>query len=217
MRDVVRPLKAALYARVSKADESQDPQNQLMRLIACANERDWTVVGQYIDTASGADDNRPQLDRMMADARARRFGLILCVKVDRLARSVTSLYRILSELEARGVKFECTDQAISTNTPTGKLLLSVLAGVAEFERELIRDRTKAGLARARAQGKKLGRPRKRVDMARACELRAQGLGYRKIAKELGVSHQTMFLRLRNEGVTSSKESPKIPSSLENGR
>ena len=210
-------MKVALYARVSKANESQDPENQLMRLIAYANERDWSVIGKYVDTASGADDNRPQLDRMIADARARRFGLILCVKVDRLARSVTSLYRILSELEARGVKFECTDQAISTNSPTGKLLLSVLAGVAEFERELIRDRTKAGLARARAQGKTLGRPRIAVNMDKAHELRAQGLGYRKIAKELGVSHQTMFLRLRNEGVKGSKESPQIPPSLENGR
>jgi len=210
-------MKVALYARVSKADDSQDPDSQLLRLIAYANGRDWIVIDRYVDTASGADDNRPQLDRMMADARARRFGLILCVKVDRLARSVTSLYRILSELEARGIKFECTYQVISTNTPTGKLLLSVLAGVAEFERELIRDRTKAGLARARAQGKTLGRPRKAVDMGKARELRAQGLGYRKIAKELGVSHQTMFLRLRNEGVKGSKEFPKIPSSLENGR
>jgi DNA invertase Pin-like site-specific DNA recombinase len=200
-------MKVALYARVSKADESQDPDNQLMRLIAYANERDWTITGRYVDMASGADDNRPELDRMMADARARRFGLVLCVKVDRLARSVTSLYRILSELDARGVRFECTDQAISTNSPTGKLLLSILAGVAEFERELIRDRTRAGLARARAQGKTLGRPGIPVDMDRARELRAQGLGYRKIAKELGVSHQTMLLRLRNEGVKGAKESP----------
>ena len=213
----LRSMKVALYARVSKADESQDPDNQLMRLIAYANERDWTITGRYVDMASGADDNRPELDRMMADARARRFGLVLCVKVDRLARSVTSLYRILSELDARGVRFECTDQAISTNSPTGKLLLSILAGVAEFERELIRDRTRAGLARARAQGKTLGRPRIPVDMDRARELRAQGLGYRKIAKELGVSHQTMLLRLRKEGVKGSKESPEIPSSLENGR
>ena len=98
-------MKVALYARVSKADDSQDPDSQLMHLIAYANERDWIVIDRYVDTASGADDNRPQLDRMMADARGRRFGLVLCVKVDRLARSVTSLYRILSELEARGVKF----------------------------------------------------------------------------------------------------------------
>jgi DNA invertase Pin-like site-specific DNA recombinase len=200
-------MKVALYARVSKADESQDPENQLMRLVAYANERGWEIFDRYVDMASGADAHRPELDRMMRDAKARRFSLVLTTKVDRMARSTINLYAVLSELESRGLKFECTDQDVSTNTPTGKLLLSVLAGVAEFERELIRERTKAGLARARAQGKRLGRPRKAVDMARAHILRAQGLGYRKVAKELGVSHQTMFLRLRNEGVKGSKESP----------
>jgi DNA invertase Pin-like site-specific DNA recombinase len=200
-------MKVAFYARVSKADESQSPDNQLMRMIAYANERDWEVFGQYVDTASGADDNRPQLDRMVADARARRFGLVLCVKVDRLARSTTNLYRILSELEARGVKFECTDQDISTNSPTGKLLLSVLAGVAEFERELIRDRTKAGLARAKAKGRRLGRPPKRIDMSKARELRDKGMSYRKIAAELGITRPTLWKRLKNEGGNGSEESP----------
>lgn len=200
-------MKVALYARVSKADESQDPGNQLMRMIAIARERGWTVVEQYVDTASGADDNRPMLNRMIADAKARRFSLVLCVKVDRLARSVANLYRILSDLETRGVKFECTDQDISTNTPTGKLLLSILAGVAEFERELIRDRTKAGLARARANGTRLGRPPAVIDRNRMLELRRQGMGYRRIANELGVSHQTVLNRLRMEGVKGSKETP----------
>ena len=146
-------MKVALYARVSKADESQNPENQLMRLRSYAQERGYEVSENhvYVDMASGADANRPQLDRMMADARARRFSLVLCVKVDRLARSVSNLYALLTEFDARGVKFECIDQSITTNTPTGKLLLSILGGVAEFERELIRDRTKAGLARAKAQ------------------------------------------------------------------
>jgi len=200
-------MKVALYARVSKSDESQNPENQLIRLRSYAQERGWEVFGEYVDKASGADDHRPELDRMMADARARRFSLVLCVKVDRLARSVSNLYALLSEFDARGVKFECIDQSITTNTPTGKLLLSILGGVAEFERELIRDRTKAGLARAKAQGKRLGRPRKRVNMERAHELRSQGLGYRKIAMQLGVSHQTQVMCMKMEGVTSSKESP----------
>jgi DNA invertase Pin-like site-specific DNA recombinase len=199
-------MKVALYARVSKSDESQNPENQLMRLRPYANERGWIVYDEYVDTASGADANRPQLDRMMADARARRFSLVLCVKVDRLARSVSNLYALLSEFDARGVKFECIDQSITTNTPTGKLLLSILGGVAEFERELIRDRTKAGLARAKAQGKRLGRPRKRVNMERARELRSQGLGYRKIANALGVSYVTVRERLKNGGVESPNES-----------
>jgi DNA invertase Pin-like site-specific DNA recombinase len=199
-------VKVALYARVSKADETQNPDNQLMRLTAYANERDWEVSGQYVDTASGADKNRPELDRMMSDARARRFSLVLCVKVDRLARSTTNLYRILSELEDRGVKFECTDQDISTNSPTGKLLLSVLAGVAEFERELIRDRTKAGLVRAKAKGRRLGRPPKRIDMSKARELRDGGMSYRKIAETLSITRPTLWKRLRNEGGNGSKES-----------
>jgi len=201
-------MKVALYARVSRSDESQNPENQLMRLRSYAQERGYEVSEDrvYVDMASGADANRPQLDRMMADARARRFSLVLCVKVDRLARSVSNLYALLSEFDARGVKFECIDQSITTNTPTGKLLLSILGGVAEFERELIRDRTKAGLARAKAQGKRLGRPRKRVNMERARELRSQGLGYRKIANALGVSYVTVRERLKNGGVESPNES-----------
>jgi putative DNA-invertase from lambdoid prophage Rac len=203
-------MKVALYARVSRADESQSPENQLMRLRTYAKDRDWEIFDEYIDTASGADDNRPQLEMMMTEARARRFGLVLCVKVDRLARSTTSLYRIVSELEARGIKFECTDQDISTNTPTGKLLLSVLAGVAEFERELIRDRTKAGLARAKAKGKRLGRPRKHLDIDKVLDMRDKGLSYRKIAEELGVTRPTLWKRLKNEGGNGSKETARLP-------
>jgi DNA invertase Pin-like site-specific DNA recombinase len=200
-------MKVALYARVSKADESQDPENQLMRLKDYSKERGWQIAGQYVDKASGADANRPQLRQMLNDARARRFSLVLATKIDRIARSSLDLKQIIAELEGRGIKFECSDQPFSTNTPTGKLLFGILGEISEFERSLIIERTKAGLARARAQGKTLGRPRIAVDMDRARELRAMGLGYRRIAKELGVSHHTMFLRLRNEGVKGSKESP----------
>lgn len=198
-------MKIALYARVSKADESQDPENQLMRLRSYANERGWIVYDEYVDMASGADANRPNLDRMVSDAMRRRFEMVLTTKIDRVARSTPNLYSLLSKLEGRGIKFECTDQDISTNTPTGKLLLAVLAGVAEFERDLIRERTKAGLARARAQGKHLGTPMKNVDVARILALRGQGMSLRHIGKALGVSHQTVKNRLRNEGGKVPKE------------
>ncbi len=198
-------MKIALYARVSKADDSQNPENQLIHLRQYAKERGWEVFGEYVDMASGADANRPQLDRMMADARGNRLKLVLTVKVDRMARSTTNLYAILQELADKTVGFECTDQDISTNSPTGKLLLSVLAGVAEFERDLIRERTKAGLARARAQGKVLGHPRLKVDVGQLQALRAQGMSYRAIAKVIGVSHQTVKNRLRNEGSNPPKE------------
>jgi len=203
-------MKVALYARVSKADDSQSPENQLMRLIAYANERGWDVVGQYVDKASGADANRPHLRQMLSDARARRFGLVLTTKIDRIARSSLDLKQIIAELEGRGIKFECTDQPFSTNTPTGRLLFGILGEIAEFERTLIIERTKAGLARARAQGRRLGRPRVPLDRARMLELRAQGLGYRKIGDELGVSHQTVKNRLRNEGTEVPKADGEIP-------
>jgi DNA invertase Pin-like site-specific DNA recombinase len=192
-------MKVAFYARVSKADESQDPENQLMRLRAYAEERGWKVYKEYVDHASGADANRPELKQMVKDARARRFALVLTTKIDRIARSSLDLKQIIADLEGRGIKFECTDQPFSTNTPTGKLLFGILGEIAEFERALIVERTKAGLARARAQGKKLGRPRKRIDLARARELRAQGFGYRRIAREVGVSYVTVRERLKKEG------------------
>ena len=198
-------MKIALYARVSKADESQNPDNQLVQLRAYAKDRAWEIYDEYIDMASGADVHRPALDRMIADAMRRRFGLVLTTKVDRVARSTPNLYSLLSKLEGRGIKFECTDQDISTNTPTGKLLLAVLAGVAEFERDLIRERTKAGLARARAQGKQLGTPMKEVDMTRVLALRGQGMSLRAIGEALGVSHQTIKNRLKNEGDSAPKE------------
>lgn len=198
-------MRIALYARVSKADESQNPENQLMRLRSYAGERGWQVYREYVDRASGADANRPQLNQMIRDARGRRFSLVLITKIDRIARSSLNLKQIIAELEARGIKFECTDQPFSTNTPTGKLLFGILGEIAEFERSLIVERTKAGLQRAKAQGKKLGRPRVNADRVRIIELKAEGLGYRKIADRLGVSHQTVLNRLKNEGVNGDRE------------
>jgi len=207
-----RTETCALYARVSKADESQNPDNQLIRLRAYSEDRGWHVSGEYVDLASGANPNRPNLARMLADARARRFGLVLATKIDRIARSSLDLKLLICDLEARGIKFECTDQPFSTNTPTGKLLLGILGEIAEFERALIVERTKAGLARARAQGKRLGHPKldvgwkghPRVDFTRIHALRAQGLSYRAIGRELGASHQTVKNRLRNEGSNPPK-------------
>lgn len=206
-------MKIGLYARVSKADESQDPENQLMRLRSYATERGWEVYHEYVDHASGADANRPSLRRMLKDGNARRFSLVLTTKIDRIARSSLDLKLLISELEGRRIKFECTDQPFSTNTPTGKLLFGILGEIAEFERSLIVERTKAGLARARAQGKRLGHPRletgwkghPRVDFARIHTLRAEGASYRAIGKELGVSHQTVKNRLRKEGVNPPNE------------
>ncbi|MEW5748476.1 MAG: recombinase family protein [Candidatus Thermoplasmatota archaeon] len=199
-----RRLKVALYARVSTAD-GQTNENQLIRLREYAHARGWDVYSTYQDVASGADPNRPNLKRMMNDARARRFGLVLTTKIDRIARSSLNLKQIIGELEERGIKFECSDQPFSTNTPTGRLLVGILGEIAEFERALIVERTKAGLERVKSEGRSLGRPRKAIDMALARELRSQGLGYRKIAKRFGVSYVTARARLNKEGVEAPSE------------
>jgi DNA invertase Pin-like site-specific DNA recombinase len=199
-------MKIALYARVSlndvdeKGQPKQHPENQLNRLRAYAKERVYEIFEEYVDRASGADARRPALDQMLRDAKARRFGLILVTKVDRIARSVPNLYAILTDLEARGVKFECADQDISTSSPTGKLLLAILAGMAEFERELIVDRTKAGLARARAAGVRLGRKPDRKGTTHILKLRAEGRTIRQISEQLGISRGAVKQRLRRERV-----------------
>ncbi|MFH1579163.1 MAG: recombinase family protein [Thermoplasmatota archaeon] len=194
-------MKVALYARVSKADQSQDPENQLVRLREYAKIRGWDVFQEYKDKASGADAKRPDLDKMVADAKARRFGVILVTKVDRLARSLRNLENIISEVEERGVKFECADQAFSTGGASGTLTRQVLGAVAEFERELIRDRTKDGLAKARSAGRRLGRPPMNVSTDEIVKLNGEGLTHKQVAARVGMSRQGIRKRLRSAGAT----------------
>jgi len=206
-------MKVALYARVSKSDKDKDgepiqkPENQLIRLRKYAKEHDYEVIDDYVyvDRASGADPNRPNLEKMLSDARAHRFSLILVVKIDRMARSMRNLHTILTELESFGVKFHCIDQPeVSTDTSMGKLLLNILGAVAEFERELISERTKAGLERAVAQGTKLGRKYEEIDFEKVATLKAQGWGIKRIAKDLGIAPETLRRGLTREGGKPSK-------------
>jgi len=147
-----------LYARVSRHDKDQNPENQLIKMREFAARHGWETFRTYIDYASGAKTSRPGFDQMLRDARARWFDVIIIVRLDRLARSTRQLLNVVDDLTKRGVELICTDQDIDTTTPSGRLLFTVLAGVSELELDLIRERTKDGLARARAEGKRLGRP-----------------------------------------------------------
>lgn len=193
-------MKCALYARVSKADESQNPENQLTKLRSYAKEKGWEAYDEYIDQASGADPYRPSLDRMLRDARGNRFSIVLTTKIDRMARSTINLLSTLEKLDACGVKLECTDQSFSTNTPEGRLVITILGAMAEFERELIRDRTRAGLAVARSRGKVLGRPPNPVRTEEILRLRAEGLPLKDIGQLVGMTAQGVKQRLRRDGL-----------------
>jgi DNA invertase Pin-like site-specific DNA recombinase len=189
-------MKVALYARVSTHDKEQTPENQLIKLREFATNHGWEIYAEYVDYVSGAKTSRPRFDQMIKEARARRFGIILIVRLDRLARDTRHLLNILDDLRPRGVELVCTDQDIDMTTPSGKLLFTVLAAVSELELDLIRERTKDGLERARNEGKRLGRPPSPAITERILELREEGLSLRQIGEEVGLSHQAVKQRLR---------------------
>lgn len=154
-------MRVALYARVSTDDQGQNPETQLFRLRQIAQARDYIVFAEFVDFKSGKDANRPEFQRMLSDGKARNFDLILITKLDRMMRSTANLLTVLQDLERWGVGLECLDQPIDTKSPMGKFMITLLGAVAEFERELTRSRVREGMARAKAEGKHCGRPRKK--------------------------------------------------------
>src|SRR5262244_301847 len=180
-------MKVAIYARVSTANNGQDPTMQTRELREYCERRGWNVTGEYVDLGiSGTKEKRPELDRLMADAHRRHFDAVVVWRFDRFARSVSHLLRALETFRAQGIEFVSFSEQLDTSTPAGKLVFIVLGAVAELERGLIVERVKAGLRNALAKGKRLGRPRKVLDTARIAGLRAQGIGWKRIAAELGV-------------------------------
>jgi DNA invertase Pin-like site-specific DNA recombinase len=183
-----RPVRAAVYARVSTANSGQDPSMQTREICEYCERRGWKVASEYIDEGiSGAKDSRPELNRLMADAYRRRFDAVIVWRFDRFARSVSHLLRALENFKALGVEFVSLSEQVDTTTPTGKMVFTVLGAVAELERSLIAERVKAGLRNARAKGKRLGRPPVSVDAARVATLRAHGRSWREITTEMAIS------------------------------
>ena len=185
--------RVGIYARVSTSNNGQSPEMQLRELREYCERRGWTVAGEYVDSGiSGAKDKRPALDRLMADAHKRRFDLVAVWKFDRFARSVSHLLRALDTFRVLGIEFVSLSESLDTATPAGRMVFTVLGAVAELERSLIAERVRAGLRNARAKGKRLGRPRRVVDAARISALRAQGLGWKRIANEMGLGVGTLY-------------------------
>lgn len=153
------PIKVALYARVSTIGEGQNPETQLMRLRHIAEARGWTIHKEYVDHASGKDQNRPAFQQLMGDAKAHAFDIILVTRLDRMMRSVKNLLNVIEQLDHYSISFECTEQPLSTNGAAGRLFLNITAAFAEFERELIVERSAEGTERAKAEGKLCHRPK----------------------------------------------------------
>jgi DNA invertase Pin-like site-specific DNA recombinase len=180
-------MTAAIYARVSTFD--QEPENQLAELRRYIAARGWTAV-EYVDKGvSGTKDRRPALDELVRDAKRRRFDALVCWRLDRLGRNLKHLITLLDELQALGVAFVTLGEGIDTTTPAGRLQLHVLSAISQFERDRLAERVRAGLARARAQGVKLGRPRRLIDPEQLASV--ADLPDREAARRLGVPRSTL--------------------------
>jgi DNA invertase Pin-like site-specific DNA recombinase len=180
-------VKAAIYARVSTID--QEPENQLQELRRYVDARGWTAT-EYVDRGvSGTKERRPSLDQLVADARRRRFDVVVCWRLDRMGRNLKHLITLLEEIQTLGVAFVSLAEGIDATTSAGKLQMHILGAIAELERARIQERVIAGLARAKAQDVRLGRPRRRIDPGGLASV--AGLPDREAARQLGIPRSTL--------------------------
>jgi DNA invertase Pin-like site-specific DNA recombinase len=185
-------MRVAIYARVSTANNGQDPTMQTRELREYAERRGWTIAGEYVDVGiSGTKEKRPELDRLMTDAHRRRFDAVVVWKFDRFARSVSHLLRALETFRTQGIEFVSFSEQLDTSTPAGRMVFTILGAVAELERSLIVERVRAGLRNARAKGRRLGRPKVSIDSARIVALRRVGRSWSEIATETGWTKGTV--------------------------
>ena len=184
--------RAAIYARVS-THNCQNPEMQLDELRAYCKKRGWSVAGEFVDKGvSGSKEHRPALDRLLSMCRKRSMDVVVVYRYDRFARSLRQLVNALEEFRALGIDFISLHEGVDTSTPNGRLVFGIFASIAEFERELIRDRVRSGLAAARSKGKRLGRPRVAVDIGKIRCLRSAGASWPTIAEKLGIGVGTAY-------------------------
>lgn len=182
-------LKVGIYARVSTGEQSCE--SQLRDLKNYCESRQLEVIREYVDTGiSGTKDSRPALNALMDDARKRRLDMVLVWRFDRFARSTKHLLLALEEFKSLGIQFVSFQENLDTTSPLGQALFTIVSAVAQLERDLTCERVRAGLRNARAKGKRLGRPVASIDIEKLRGLRAQGLGWRAVAKRLGVGVAT---------------------------
>jgi DNA invertase Pin-like site-specific DNA recombinase len=187
-------MRIGIYARVSTKDQSCELQVRDLRTYCAA--RRFDLVREYVDVGqSGAKDSRPELNKLMDDARKRQFDAIVVWRFDRFARSTKHLLSALEEFRSLGIQFISYQENIDTSSALGQALFTIVSAVTQLERDLIRERVSAGIRNAQANGKKLGRPKSGVDRERILELKAQGLSLRQIAAELEVGYGTVRERL----------------------
>jgi DNA invertase Pin-like site-specific DNA recombinase len=206
-------MRVAIYARVSSLN-GQNPETQLIELREYASRRAWEVTGEYVDSGvSGSKDSRPSLNRLMAHAQQRRFDAILVWKLDRFGRSLRHLVTTLAELEALGVTFVSLKDSWDLSTPSGRLMFQIIGAMAEFERELIRERIRAGMRRRRLEGLPMGRAPLAIDREGLVRDRRAGMSLTKVAKKYGCSRASV-VRLAREAMEASQVAGSLPAAAQ---
>ena len=200
-------MKCAVYVRVSTADKSQDPETQLMPLRDYVAKEDWEVEYYVEEGVSGAKESRPVLDKLMTAIRRNQVDILFIWKLDRIGRSCLHLLQLLKELDEHKVRFKSYTDNIDTGTPEGKLFFTILAAFAEYERTMIAERVKAGMARSARQGKHMGRPRYKVTNKKVIQAYIETGSIRGAARVLGINPGIAYNRLKEEGVIKVVASP----------
>ena len=191
-------MKSAIYSRVSTDKQTTD--NQTQELLAVAERNGWTVEAVYSDVISGSKEKRPELDALMQSVISREVDVVLVWDISRLGRSLQHLLKLLDDFHAKKVDLYFHQQRIDTTTPTGKMMFVIAGAFGEWERGMIQERIKAGLARAKAQGKKLGGPTVSAKIQeKAQEMHEVGISFRKIGRELNIHHATVKKYVLNDG------------------
>jgi len=180
----MKQVRCAFYVRVSTHNGQQNPEVQLNDLRPFAESRGWQLVAEYIDHCTGAKESRPELNRLLTDARQRKFDVVCVWKLDRFARSLKHLVLALAEFESLGIQFVSLKDNLDLTTASGRLMFQIIGAMAEFERSLIQERVRAGLRNARAKGKRLGRPEVAASVA---------------------SRQTLWRRAKRAAITAGQE------------
>jgi len=194
--------RAAIYTRVSTID--QHPETQLYDLREMAKQRGYEIVCEHSDKISGAKQKRPGLDQLLADARRHKFDTVLVWAFDRVARSVRHFLEILDELNHLGIEFVSFRENIDTGGPLGRAMVVIVGAIAELEKNLIVERVRAGMRRARLEGRQIGRSPLKIDRAQLIDDRRSGMSLSQVAKKHRVSRATVC-RLMNELPRGAKE------------
>lgn len=207
--------RCALYLRVSTVD--QHPENQLHDLKSLAAQRGFQIVAEYTDRLSGARAKRPGLDELMHNARHGKFDVVLVWAFDRMARSVRHFLELIDELNHLNIEFVSFREQIDTGGPLGRAMIVIVGAIAELERNLIIERVRAGMRRAKLEGRRIGRTPLPIDRAAVVRDRHRGMSLTEVAKAHGISRALVSRIMRDQNAASHEGFPAAPSQIQENR